>query len=227
MKRWWLTGRSVRPVSTSSNAKVARCGRPLPIIGILRFWDATRSFSLSSSLSRWSTREKGRESVSVIASCWDECKLVFESKFCLCVNVESFSRLLQVFPSWIFLVTNEYISRPSASHARRYHSGTQGERRWRTLVYTRPHPPDRIVNFQRIHLIIYSTSPSNISRIFSWEIYKWPFERESAQRGREKLGFSGSFFLLTPNFANFHNLYLDSKSLLFYFWTNVLRKSFV
>ena len=46
LKRRWLTGRSVRPVSTSSNAKVARCGRPLPIIGIVRFWDATRSFSL-------------------------------------------------------------------------------------------------------------------------------------------------------------------------------------
>ena len=81
----------VRPVSTSSNAKVARCGRPLPIIGILRFWDATRSFSLSSCMIY--ERERKRECIRYSRCCYDECKLLFECKFrmymraCVCVCV--------------------------------------------------------------------------------------------------------------------------------------------
>ena len=183
LKRRWLTGRSVRPVSTSSNAKVARCGRPLPIIGIVRFWDATRSFSLFFFIGACLRERKEKRvcGVSVMASPETNVTSSCCSPVWICVRVHARvcvcvvgSRFFSLSLSLCHFSVDHEMSTSSglsASNARRYRF--MGEERERERERERRRTLDCILRIESLILkrftLQFMAPSSDTSRISSRE----------------------------------------------------------
>ena len=185
LKRRWLTGRSVRPVSTSSNAKVARCGRPLPIIGIVRFWDATRSFSLFFFIGACLRERKEKRvcGVSVMASPETNVTSSCCSPVWICVRVHARvcvcvvgSRFFSLSLSLCHFSVDHEMSTSSglsASNARRYRFMGEERERKRERERERRRTLDCILRIESLILkrftLQFMAPSSDTSRIFSRE----------------------------------------------------------